>query len=146
MLSSTESCQVIGSQTEVQHTQTAGFMSAVVWRMSKKRTSKEVGEPAAVGRQHLEAPLDACHLPSKSTLHPFLSCCLPQRLASIGHSQGFPWLLTSIWVWPTGSSSSRLEEGRRETLERLFPQLPTICNSPLPQGITVWLYPSNTDW
>lgn len=97
ILSSVESCQVTGSQTEVQHTQAEGFMSAVVWRMGKKRISERAGERAAVGRQHLEVLLDACHLPLWSTLHHFLSSCLPQRLASVGHSQGYPWLLTSTW-------------------------------------------------
>lgn len=41
-------------------------------------------------------------------------------------SQGFSCLLTSRWVQLVGSPSWSLEEGRREKLRCLFPQLPAI--------------------
>lgn len=69
--------------------------------------------------------MDAHHSLPRSTLHPSLSCCLPQSL-----SYRDPCLLTSSWVRPMGSPSQSLEEGRREKLEYLLPQLLT---SPVPR-------------
>lgn len=129
---------MIGPYTGVQHTQIGGFISVVAWRMDKK-TSGEMGEQAASGRRPLDVLLDACRLLSQSTLHPFLSRCLPQRLASVGCSQGFPWLLTSTWVWLMGTPSWRSEEGRRESCDVYY-----LSSSP---GFIIGLlYPSATDY
>lgn len=99
----------------------------------------EVGDEAVAGKIALGCSADACHSPSRSSLHPFLSCCLPQRLAYMDCSQGFPCLMTSSCVQPVGSPSQRLEEGRREKLGDLLPQLPTSPAPGVYHGLVVSL-------
>ena len=120
ILSSVESCWMTWSQTRDHCEQMNGFILAGMWRRGEKWTHVEVGDEALAGK----IALGSYHSLPRSTLHPFLSCCLPQRLA-----YRHPCLLTSSWVQPMGSLSQSLEEGRREKLEYLLPQLLT---SPVP--------------